>query len=379
MTEDVIRDTVGPEIQWNIVLKSYFQCLLKDWVLHYKPQKAAKIINVDVVLYNILRPEVHEEIEVVAEVDIVTEMENIDAEQNWHYEGMTCDMMWKQRQIGSKTLTFEMIEEKKILRIEDMCGNESVSDVWSLETVLSYIFSYFSASNFKHFYDDVIRAEMSGDANTNIYKILNRLPEKSDIKCVKYSLLKNMWTLYAKQHWTKAIDLKSAVQRLYEELSALEFDADDEATYAMEKYYTVEQCEQLRDKYKIERKCIKDRLSKIGLQHFLDTINKYISNSDTSDEKEYKAVEQIVRVQRRQKKNQRKAKVKELLNQFHSLKMNAKIVSTKFYSLFCTDYCDEMVNKFSKGIQICRKFIKGHFCFKCLQIQLFSNNLEEYL
>ncbi|KAF5285675.1 hypothetical protein FQA39_LY16539 [Lamprigera yunnana] len=34
------------------------------------------------------------------------------------------DMMWKSRQIGSKTLTFEMIEEKKILRIEDMCGNK---------------------------------------------------------------------------------------------------------------------------------------------------------------------------------------------------------------------------------------------------------------
>ncbi|KAF5303388.1 hypothetical protein FQA39_LY09979 [Lamprigera yunnana] len=52
----------------------------------------------------------------------------------------TCDMMWKPRKIVSKTLTFDMIEEKKILRIEDMCGNEvylgyeSVSEVWSLET-----------------------------------------------------------------------------------------------------------------------------------------------------------------------------------------------------------------------------------------------------
>ncbi|KAF5282888.1 hypothetical protein FQA39_LY17449 [Lamprigera yunnana] len=68
----------------------------------------------------------------------------------------TCDMMWKPRQIGSKTLTFEMIEEKKILRIaekkilriEDVCGNEvylgweSVSEVWSLETVLNYRLSY---------------------------------------------------------------------------------------------------------------------------------------------------------------------------------------------------------------------------------------------
>ncbi|KAF5275701.1 hypothetical protein FQA39_LY06813 [Lamprigera yunnana] len=60
------------------------------------------------------------------------------------------------------------IAEKKILRIDDMW--ESVSEVWSLETVLSYRLSYSSASNFKHFYDDVIRtvAEMPGDANINI-------------------------------------------------------------------------------------------------------------------------------------------------------------------------------------------------------------------
>ncbi|KAF5285981.1 hypothetical protein FQA39_LY16492 [Lamprigera yunnana] len=205
-----------------------------------------------------------------------------------------------------------------------MCGNEvylsweSLLEVWSLETVLSYRLNYSSASNFKHFYDDVIRAvaKMSEDANTNIYNIVNRLPEKSDNVCCmlegllftpkkKYSLLKKMWMLYAEQHWTNAIDLKSAVERLYENLCALEFDADHEAIYGMEKYYTVQEYEQLQDKYKIGRKvcgqflkgkyfsqCLKDRLARIGLQHFLDRIHKYISNSDTSDEEEYKAVEQ---------------------------------------------------------------------------------------
>ncbi|KAF5286630.1 hypothetical protein FQA39_LY16204 [Lamprigera yunnana] len=60
------------------------------------------------------------------------------------YSPSTFNTMWKLRRIGSKTLMFEMIEEKKILRIEDMCGNEvylgweSVSEVWSLELVLSY-------------------------------------------------------------------------------------------------------------------------------------------------------------------------------------------------------------------------------------------------
>ncbi|KAF5282278.1 hypothetical protein FQA39_LY17640 [Lamprigera yunnana] len=89
-----------------------------------------------------------------------------------------------------------MIEEKKILKIEDMSGNEvylgweSVSEVWSLES--------------------------------------------------KYSLLKKMWMLYAQEHWTKSYDLKSAVERLYEELDALEFDSDHEAIYGMERYYTVQ-------------------------------------------------------------------------------------------------------------------------------------------
>ncbi|KAF5281198.1 hypothetical protein FQA39_LY17838 [Lamprigera yunnana] len=91
----------------------------------------------------------------------------------------TCDMMWKPRQIGSKTLTFEMFKEKKILKIEDVCGSE---------VYLSW--------------------------------------ESVSEKC---SLLKKMWMLYAEQHWTKTIDLKSAVERLYEKLNALEFDADNEA------------------------------------------------------------------------------------------------------------------------------------------------------
>ncbi|KAF5276884.1 hypothetical protein FQA39_LY06435 [Lamprigera yunnana] len=127
----------------------------------------------------------------------------------------TFDTIWKPRQIGSKSLTFEMIKEKKILKIEDMSGNEvylgweSVSEVWSLESVLSYILSYSSEIQF----------------------------------------IKKMWMLYAEHHWTKAVDLKSAVERLYEKQGALEFDADHEAIYGMERYYTVQQCEERRDKY----------------------------------------------------------------------------------------------------------------------------------
>ncbi|KAF5286467.1 hypothetical protein FQA39_LY16295 [Lamprigera yunnana] len=63
-----------------------------------------------------------------------------------------------------------------------------------------------------------------------------------------------MWVLYAEQHWSKTIDLKSAVESLYEKLGALEFDKDHEVIYGMEKCYTVEQCKQLSGKYKIEGK-----------------------------------------------------------------------------------------------------------------------------
>ncbi|KAF5303772.1 hypothetical protein FQA39_LY09845 [Lamprigera yunnana] len=64
-------------------------------------------------------------------------------------------------------------------------GWESVSEVWSLESVLNYRLSYTSSSNFKHFYEDVIRAvaEMSGDVKINIDNIVNRLSEKSDDVC----------------------------------------------------------------------------------------------------------------------------------------------------------------------------------------------------
>ncbi|KAF5280009.1 hypothetical protein FQA39_LY05390 [Lamprigera yunnana] len=114
-----------------------------------------------------------------------------------HNLSRTFDTMWKPRQIGSKTLTFDIIDVKKILRIEDMCGNEvylgweSVSEVRSLESVLRYRLSYSSGSNFKHFYEDVIRAvaEMSGDVKINIYNIVNRLYEKFDDVCFMLEVL----------------------------------------------------------------------------------------------------------------------------------------------------------------------------------------------
>ncbi|KAF5304665.1 hypothetical protein FQA39_LY09442 [Lamprigera yunnana] len=324
----------------------------------------------------------------------------------------TFDTMWKPRQIGSKTLTFEMIEEKKILKIEDMSGNEvylgweSVSEVWSLESVLRYRLSYSSGSNFKYFYEDVIRAvaEMSGDVKINIYNIINRLFEKSDDVCcmlevllfmpekalfdvqlerriqeqgqkqVKNSrgtiLLKKMWMLYAQEHWTKSYDLKSAVERLYEELGALEFDADHEAIYGMERYYTVQQCEELRDKYKIGRKvcrkflqgktcsqCLVKRISEIGLRHFLDTVKQIykktvVIHHHHPTRRYLKQLNKMVKRRLKKKKNKKKAKVEALLNLFNNLLKDSLNHSLKLNTIFSSNFCRELSDRFSKGIEI---------------------------
>ncbi|KAF5301362.1 hypothetical protein FQA39_LY10760 [Lamprigera yunnana] len=82
-----------------------------------------------------------------------------------------------------------------------------------------------------------------------------------------------MWMLYAEQHWTKAIDLKSAVERLYEKLGALKFDADHEAIYGMEDITRSNNVKSSKINIRLEG-------------NDLDT------SSSSSDEEECKAVEQ---------------------------------------------------------------------------------------
>ncbi|KAF5285973.1 hypothetical protein FQA39_LY16484 [Lamprigera yunnana] len=245
---------------------------------------------------------------------------------NKHFQ--TFDTIWKPRQIGSKTLTFEMIKEKRILKIKDMSGNEvylgweSVSEVWSLELVFRYRLSYSSGSNFKYFYEDVIRAvaEMSGDVKINIYNIINRRSEKSDDVCCMLEIL-----LFMPEKALFDVQLERRIQEqgqkrvknrqfIILEIQFIKKNVDNLTQTMkrfMERYYKVQQCEVLQDKYKIGRKvcrkflkgktcsqCLVKRISEIGLRHFLDTINKYIedcNDSDTSssfDEEECKAVEQ---------------------------------------------------------------------------------------
>ncbi|KAF5277514.1 hypothetical protein FQA39_LY18482 [Lamprigera yunnana] len=172
--------------------------------------------------------------------------------------------------------------------------------------------------------------------------------------------IKKMWMLYAVQHWTKAIDLKSAVERLYEKLGALEFDADREAIYGMERYYTVQQFEELRDKYEIRRKVCRKflkgktfsqylvkRISEIGL-HFLDKINKCIKDcsdsSSSSDDEVFKAVEQNGEETTEEEKF-KKAKVEALLNLFHNLAKDALNHSLKLNTIFSSNFCRELSDR----------------------------------
>ncbi|KAF5271850.1 hypothetical protein FQA39_LY07990 [Lamprigera yunnana] len=100
-----------------------------------------------------------------------------------------------------------------------------------------------------------------------------------------------MWMLYAKQHWTKLIDLKSAVERLYEKLSALEIDAEHEAIYSMEKYYTIEQCEKLLEKYKIGSNDLDTSSYSSDEEECKEVVKQNGEDSKTTEEEESKKSE----------------------------------------------------------------------------------------
>ncbi|KAF5277298.1 hypothetical protein FQA39_LY18499 [Lamprigera yunnana] len=195
-----------------------------------------------------------------------------------------------------------------------------------------------------------------------------------------------MWMLYAQEHWTKCYDLKSAVERLYEELGALEFDADHEAIYGMERYYTVQQCEELRDKYKIGRKvcrkflqgrtcsqCLVKRISEIGLRHFLDTVNKYIKDcsdsSSSSDEEVFKAVEQNGEETTEEEEESKKS---EKFDADHE----AIYGMERYYTV---QQCEELRDKYKIGRKVCRKFLQGRTCSQCLVKRISEIGLRHFL
>ncbi|KAF5298085.1 hypothetical protein FQA39_LY11853 [Lamprigera yunnana] len=101
----------------------------------------------------------------------------------------------------------------------------------------------FDAGNFVVSVDDQLATEnLYGRKNIAILTTTTTMNQFLETTKPTFEFIKKMWMLYAEQNLTKAIDLKSAVERLYEKLGALEFDANHEAIYGMERYYTVQQC-----------------------------------------------------------------------------------------------------------------------------------------
>ncbi|KAF5282889.1 hypothetical protein FQA39_LY17450 [Lamprigera yunnana] len=209
-----------------------------------------------------------------------------------------------------------------------------------------------------------------------------------------------MWMLYAQEHWTKSYDLKSAVERLYEELGALEFDADHEAIYGMERYYTVQQCEELRDKYKIGRKvcrkflqgktcsqCLVKRISEIGLRHFLDTVNKYIKDcsdsSSSSDEEKYSLLKKMWMLYAQEhwtKSYDLKSAVERLYEELGALEFDADheaIYGMERY--YTVQQCEELRDKYKIGRKVCRKFLQGKTCSQCLVKRISEIGLRHFL
>lgn len=102
-----------------------------------------------------------------------------------------------------------------------------------------------------------------------------------------------MWMCYAEQSWDKPVDIRSSVNRLCSQLSALSFDADHSSNYNIDIIYDFDETERVRQlakKYnegaKVCNLYVKEEITlevlcyefvKLDLKHFLYHIKKYIS------------------------------------------------------------------------------------------------------
>ncbi|KAK4872010.1 hypothetical protein RN001_016134 [Aquatica leii] len=232
--------------------------------------------------------------------------------------------------VGTKTIIFEIIDQKKILKIvgaeneEVYLGRESLWEIWKLAVLINYRLNQIVLKEFSNFYDTVINAvfDLPGDAKTNISNVLDQFLSKTDVVCCMLEVVTfypekvvfdveleklqtvKMWMAYAEQTWTKAVDFQTAVQRLVQEFSALEFDAEHEAVYG---FTSPELCATLAEKYQ-------------NGQKFLET--------------------------------------------------DANKILQRFDCIFSIDYCKELANKYMIGQDICNLFLKGEYCIKCVEMQL---------
>lgn len=99
--------------------------------------------------------------------------------------------------------------------------------------------------------------------------------------------------MYSAQHWPVAVNLRSSVQRVKAELSDLEFDADHEAVYGMERFFSEEQCLSLARKYatgvelcedyldkRLCKHCLLRKLKEVSLEEFANVIEEFIQDQD---------------------------------------------------------------------------------------------------
>uniref|UniRef100_A0A1Y1MTJ8 Uncharacterized protein n=1 Tax=Photinus pyralis TaxID=7054 RepID=A0A1Y1MTJ8_PHOPY len=107
-----------------------------------------------------------------------------------------------------------------------------------------------------------------------------------------------MWMGYAAEHWTKPVDARTGVERLVQEMSALEFDAQHEAVYGLGRFYTEEECHDIAKKYnrgiklcilflngKYCLSCLIRKLCEAGLEESADDLKKWETSDSSESEK----------------------------------------------------------------------------------------------
>lgn len=110
----------------------------------------------------------------------------------------TTDTQWTPMKLGSKVISFQTVEYRKILKIVDAgesevyLGWESLTELWDLIPLIKYRLNVLGSQGFNEFYSNVINGivDMPGDFKTNITNILHPLKDtKSENVCCMMEIL----------------------------------------------------------------------------------------------------------------------------------------------------------------------------------------------
>lgn len=102
--------------------------------------------------------------------------------------------------VGRKTIWFQKVEKKKVIRICDPDGSEvylaveSVDELWQLLPILEFRLAQLRTVDFYSYYSATIKgvAELPGDSHTNVVSILQSLSQdtKSDNVAALFEIIK---------------------------------------------------------------------------------------------------------------------------------------------------------------------------------------------